>query len=89
MLKCLASYQDATLVFRVKNDLGVHTMTVENGVRIVAGSMVLVSVLLAALISPWWLILTAFIGLNLIQSAVTGFCPAEMVLRRCGLKSGC
>ena len=57
-------------------------MTPEHGVRIVAGTFVLVSVGLSLLLSPYWLILAAFVGLNLIQSAFTGFCPAEMILKR-------
>ena len=57
-------------------------MTVEGGVRIVAGCMVLLSLALTLLFSHWWLLLTAFVGVNLIQSALTGFCPAEMFLRR-------
>jgi hypothetical protein len=55
-------------------------MTVENGVRAMAGSMVLASLLLTYLVSPWWLCLTAFVGVNLLQSAFTGFCPAEKIL---------
>ena len=47
------------------------------------------SVLLAALVSTWWLLLTAFVGLNLLQSSITGFCPAASVFRRFGLASGC
>jgi hypothetical protein len=47
--------------------------------------MVLVSVALTQLVSPWWWVLTAFIGLNLFQSAFTGFCPAGMVMRRLGI----
>ena len=54
-----------------------------------AGTITLVSALLAALVSPWWLLLTAFVGLNLLQSSVTGFCPAAAVFRRLGLSSGC
>jgi hypothetical protein len=46
-------------------------------------------VLLSALVSTWWLLLTAFVGLNLLQSGLTGFCPAAVVLRRCGLSAGC
>ena len=42
--------------------------------------MVLVSLALATLVSPWWLLLTTFVGLNLLQSSLTGFCPAEKVL---------
>lgn len=62
------------------------TMTVENGVRVWAGVMVLVSVALVVWVSKWWLIFTAFIGVNLIQSAFTGFCPATDILKKCGLK---
>ena len=54
-----------------------------------AGTITLVCALLAALVSPWWLLLTAFVGLNLLQSSVTGFCPAAAVFRRLGLSSGC
>ncbi|PWB70030.1 DUF2892 domain-containing protein [candidate division GN15 bacterium] len=57
-------------------------MTPENGVRIVAGTLVLISIALSYLSSPYWLILAGFVGLNLIQSAFTHFCPAEMILRR-------
>ena len=57
-------------------------MTIENGVRITAGVMILLSLALTLLFSRYWLFLTAFVGLNLIQSAFTGFCPAEMFLRR-------
>ena len=60
-------------------------MTIERGVRIIAGTMVLISVALAVWVSQWWLILAAFVGLNLIQSAFTGFCPAEKIVGRCGL----
>jgi len=62
-------------------------MTVENGVRITAGVMILISLALTLLVSQYWLFLTAFVGLNLIQSAFTGFCPAEMFLRRIMAKS--
>lgn len=57
-------------------------MKVENGVRLMAGIMVLISVALVLLVSPWFLILTAFVGLNLVQSAFTGFCPAEAILKK-------
>lgn len=60
-------------------------MKMENAVRILAGVMVLISVTLAQLISPWWLLLAVFVGVNLIQSALTGFCPAELILRKLGL----
>ena len=61
-------------------------MKIENGVRVFAGVMILVSVLLAATVSIWWLVFTAFIGINLIQSAFTGFCPASTLLKKLGLK---
>jgi hypothetical protein len=64
-------------------------MSVENGVRVMAGAMVLISVVLVLLVSPWFLALTAFVGLNLIQSAFTGFCPAQSILRKLGLPSSC
>ena len=63
-------------------------MTVENGVRVFAGTMILVSVALVYFVSPWWLLFTAFIGLNLIQSAFTGICPANAIMRKLGCKEG-
>ncbi len=60
-------------------------MKVENGVRVFAGIMILISVLLVALVSTWWLLFTAFIGVNLIQSAFTGFCPAIKILKLFGM----
>jgi hypothetical protein len=62
-------------------------MSLERSVRLLAGSMVLVGVLLAVLVSPWWLLLTAFVGINLFQSSLTGFCPAENVLCRVGVEA--
>lgn len=59
-------------------------MKMESLIRILAGSMVLISVGLAYFVSPWWLLLACFVGLNLIQSAFTGFCPAEMIFRKLG-----
>ena len=63
-------------------------MTIENGVRVMAGTMILISVALVHFVSPWWLLFTAFIGLNLVQSAFTGICPAAALLRKLGLKAG-
>jgi hypothetical protein len=57
-------------------------MTLENSVRLLAGTIIVASVTLAVSFSPWWLALTTFVGLNLIQSSLTGFCPAEKVLSR-------
>ena len=63
-------------------------MTIDRAVLAFAGFMVLLSVALATLVSPWFLLLTGFIGLNLIQSAFTGFCPPAMVFKRLGCKAG-
>jgi hypothetical protein len=57
-------------------------MTIENIVRAVAGTFVLASLTLAHFVSPNWLWFTAFVGANLLQSAFTGLCPLEMVLKR-------
>jgi len=63
-------------------------MKLESCIRLLAGTLVLTSVALAHFVSPWWLLLAVFVGLNLIQSALTGFCPAELILRRLGLCAG-
>jgi hypothetical protein len=57
-------------------------MKLECRIRVLAGAMVLLGVALGFFVSPWWLLLPAFVGFNLVQSAFTGFCPAEIVLRR-------
>lgn len=59
-------------------------MRIESFIRVLAGSVVLLSLALTLWVSPWWLLLTAFVGLNLIQSAFTGFCPPSLVLRKLG-----
>jgi hypothetical protein len=51
----------------------------------IAGSFVLVSVILAVTLSPYWLALTAFVGLNLLQSAFTNWCPMVWILQKAGL----
>ena len=61
-------------------------MTIERMLRALAGIMVLLSVILAVYLSPWWLLLTAFVGLNLLQSAFTQWCPAMSLLAKLGLK---
>jgi len=63
-------------------------MKTESYVRLLAGTMVLLSVALAHFVSPWWLFLAVFVGCNLIQSVFTGFCPAEIVLHKLGLGDG-
>ena len=64
-------------------------MNIDRAVMAFAGLMILASVVLAHFVSPWWLLLTAFVGLNLLQASVTGFCPAAMLFGKLGLKSGC
>ncbi|MEZ6930351.1 DUF2892 domain-containing protein [Aeromonas sp. S16(2024)] len=61
-------------------------MTVDNGVRVVAGCILLLSLLLTAWVHPGFVWLSVFVGVNLIQSAFTGFCPAAMILQRMGIK---
>ena len=61
-------------------------MTVERAVRLMAGVVVLLSLALYYLYSPYWLLLTAFVGLNLLQSALTNWCPAMTIFRLMGLK---
>ena len=63
-------------------------MNVDRAVMAFAGSVVLISLLLSQLVSPWWLLLTAFVGLNLLQASFTGFCPLAMLLRKLGLTPG-
>lgn len=62
-------------------------MTVERAVRLLAGIIVLASLALAHWVSPEWLWLTAFVGLNLLQSAFTNWCPAMAIFKRMGLPS--
>ena len=64
-------------------------MNVDRAVLTFAGFMILASLLLAWYVSPYGLLLTAFVGLNLLQAGITGFCPAAMVFRKLGLKAGC
>ena len=64
-------------------------MNLDRAIFAFAGVMILLSVALVYFVSPWWLLLTAFVGLNLLQSSVTGFCPAAMVFRKLGLPGGC
>lgn len=63
-------------------------MKVDQAVLAFAGIMVLLSVALAYFVSPWWLLLTVFVGANMLQSAFTGFCPAAIVLKRLGCPAG-
>ena len=59
-------------------------MTTDQLVRLLAGAVTLTGVALAHFVSPWWLLLCVFVGLNLIQSVFTGFCPPSLILRKLG-----
>ena len=63
-------------------------MNIDRAVLALAGGILLVSLALAWLVSPYWLVLTGFVGANMFQAAFTGFCPAAIVFRRLGLKEG-
>jgi hypothetical protein len=63
-------------------------MTIDRAVMAFAGLVVLVSLGLAQVHSPMWLLLTAFVGLNLIQASFTGLCPAAMIFKRLGVQAG-
>jgi len=59
-------------------------MKIDSLIRLLAGAMILLSVALVYFVSPWWLLLTCFVGVNLIQSVLTGFCPPSFVLTKLG-----
>ncbi|MGE5323611.1 MAG: DUF2892 domain-containing protein [Actinomycetota bacterium] len=60
-------------------------MTVDRALRLLAGFFVLLTLALGYWVSPWWLLFTAFVGLNLFQSAFTNWCPAMAIFRWMGL----
>lgn len=62
-------------------------MTVEAGIRAVAGSFILISVALGVWVNPWFFAFTAFVGANLLQSAFTGWCPMMAILKKAGLRA--
>ncbi len=63
-------------------------MTLDRAVLAFAGCMLLLSLLLTYYVSPYFVWLTVFVGLNLLQSAFTGFCPAAIVFRKLGVRPG-
>ncbi|WP_298746386.1 DUF2892 domain-containing protein [uncultured Brevundimonas sp.] len=63
-------------------------MTLDRAVMMLAGTMVLASVALAHWVHPAWVWLTVFVGANLLQASVTGFCPAALAFRRLGVQPG-
>ena len=63
-------------------------MTIDRVVLAFAGCMVIASLVLAQAFGPWWLLLAAFVGLNMLQAAFTRFCPLAMILKRMGVERG-
>lgn len=63
-------------------------MNIDKFVFRIAGSFILISLLLAHFYSPNWLWFTAFVGANMLQSSFTGFCPMVMALKKFGIKPG-
>jgi hypothetical protein len=63
-------------------------MTLDHAVMMFAGFIILLSLVLGFYVSPYWYLLTAFVGLNLIQASVTGFCPAALAFKKLGVKAG-
>lgn len=64
-------------------------MTIDNAVLSFAGAVVLIGLVLGWLASPYWLLLSAFAGANMLQAGFTGFCPAAKVFKAFGLRTGC
>jgi hypothetical protein len=64
-------------------------MNIDRAVLTFAGCVVLLGLVLGWLVSPYWFLLSAFAGLNMIQASFTGLCPAAMVFKKLGLNSGC
>lgn len=64
-------------------------MSIDRVVMAFAGTVVLAGVILAHFVSPWFLLVPGFVGLNLLQAAFTGFCPLAIVLKAIGVKPGC
>lgn len=63
-------------------------MTMDQKIRVIAGTFVLVSLALGWLVSPWWFLFTAFVGANLLQSGLTRWCLMEDILRKTGIHKG-
>ena len=63
-------------------------MTIDRAVMFFAGALALLGVVLGWQVSPYWYLLSGFVGLNLMQASITGFCPAAMLFKAFGLKQG-
>jgi len=64
-------------------------MTIDRAVMFFAGALALLGVVLGWQVNVYWYLLSAFVGLNLMQASITGFCPAAMIFRALGMKPGC
>ena len=62
-------------------------MNIERYLRLIAGTLVAISLALGYLVSPYWHLFTVFVGLNLAQSGITNFCPLIPMLRKMGVRS--
>ena len=71
---------------QAKNEKGLN---VDRAVMAMAGIFIIISVLLVVVWTPWALLITLFVGANLLQASITGFCPAAIVFRKLGLSAGC
>jgi hypothetical protein len=63
-------------------------MSIDRAVMFFAGALTLLGVVLGWQVSPYWYLLSAFVGLNLMQASITGFCPAAMAFKAFGLQRG-
>ena len=63
-------------------------MNIDRAVFVFAGLVILAGVGLAHYVNPWWILLSVFAGLNMIQAAFTGFCPAAMLFKKLGVRPG-
>lgn len=64
-------------------------MTIDRLVMAFAGAMILISVALSQLVHLYWLGLAVFVGLNMFQASLSGFCPLAIFLKKIGIKPGC
>lgn len=64
-------------------------MNLDRAVLAFAGLVVTLSAILSVTVNPWWIALTIFAGVNLLQSSFTGFCPAAIIFRKLGVAEGC
>ena len=63
-------------------------MNLDRSVLAFAGVVVLVSAILSVTVNPWWIALTIFAGANMLQASMTGFCPAALIFKKLGARSG-